>query len=107
MFHRLSFFAAANIFIGVATSLAIATAEAQQGAQAKWPQRPVKIIVPYAAGSATDLIPRTIFDAVGAKVGHTKITKRMKLKNFLKKAKGFSILKDGSRREAEIVDNAH
>jgi tripartite-type tricarboxylate transporter receptor subunit TctC len=29
--------------------------------------------VPYAAGSATDLIPRTIFDALGAKVGHTFI----------------------------------
>ena len=28
----------------------------------------------------------------GAKVGHTKITKRMKLKNFLKKARGFTLV---------------
>jgi len=29
--------------------------------------------MPYAAGSATDLIPRTIFDVLGAKAGHTFI----------------------------------
>ena len=38
-----------------------------------WPDKNVRVIVPYAAGSATDLIPRTIFDALGAKVGHTFI----------------------------------
>jgi tripartite-type tricarboxylate transporter receptor subunit TctC len=36
-----------------------------------WPDKNVRVIVPYAAGSATDLIPRTIFDALGAKTGHT------------------------------------
>lgn len=38
-----------------------------------WPDKNVRVIVPYAAGSATDLIPRTVFDALGAKVGHTFI----------------------------------
>jgi tripartite-type tricarboxylate transporter receptor subunit TctC len=38
-----------------------------------WPGKNVRVIVPYAAGSATDLIPRTIFDALGAGVGHTFI----------------------------------
>jgi tripartite-type tricarboxylate transporter receptor subunit TctC len=38
-----------------------------------WPDKNVRVIVPYAAGSATDLIPRTIFDALGAKTGHTFI----------------------------------
>ena len=38
-----------------------------------WPTKNVRVIVPYGAGSATDLIPRTIFDALGAKVGHTFI----------------------------------
>jgi tripartite-type tricarboxylate transporter receptor subunit TctC len=38
-----------------------------------WPSKNVRVIVPYAAGSATDLIPRTIFDALGAKAGHTFI----------------------------------
>jgi tripartite-type tricarboxylate transporter receptor subunit TctC len=36
-----------------------------------WPGKNVRVIVPYAAGSATDLIPRTIFDAVSARTGHT------------------------------------
>jgi len=38
-----------------------------------WPSKNVRVVVPYAAGSATDLIPRTIFDALGAKAGHTFI----------------------------------
>jgi tripartite-type tricarboxylate transporter receptor subunit TctC len=36
-----------------------------------WPNRNVLVIVPYGAGSATDLIPRAVFAAVGAKFGHT------------------------------------
>src|SRR5215831_2818014 len=36
-----------------------------------WPSKNVRVVVPYAAGSATDLIPRTVFEAVGAAVGHT------------------------------------
>jgi tripartite-type tricarboxylate transporter receptor subunit TctC len=38
-----------------------------------WPSKNVRVIVPYAPGSATDLVPRTIFDALGAKAGHTFI----------------------------------
>src|SRR3984893_15378291 len=37
----------------------------------EWPSRTVRVIVPYAAGSATDLVPRTVFDAVSAKVGQS------------------------------------
>ncbi len=47
-----------------------ATASRPARAEA-WPDKNVRVIVPYAAGSATDLIPRTIFDALGAKVGRT------------------------------------
>ena len=36
-----------------------------------WPTKTVRVIVPYAAGSATDLIPRTVFDSVSAHTGHT------------------------------------
>ena len=53
---------------------AMAGLSAALGAPARaeaWPDRNVRVIVPYAAGSATDLIPRTIFDALGAKAGHT------------------------------------
>jgi tripartite-type tricarboxylate transporter receptor subunit TctC len=35
-----------------------------------WPTKTVRVIVPYAAGSATDLIPRTVFETVSAQTGH-------------------------------------
>ncbi|HEY2184916.1 MAG TPA: tripartite tricarboxylate transporter substrate-binding protein [Xanthobacteraceae bacterium] len=38
---------------------------------ADWPTKTVRVIVPYAAGSATDLVPRTVFEAVSAAVGHS------------------------------------
>ena len=38
---------------------------------ADWPTRQVRIVVPFAAGSATDLVPRTIFEQVGKQVGQT------------------------------------
>src|SRR4051794_28079871 len=34
-----------------------------------WPTKRVQIVVPFAPGSATDLLPRTIFEHVSAKVG--------------------------------------
>src|SRR5262245_7470635 len=36
-----------------------------------WPTKPIRAVVPYAAGSATDLVPRTIFDRVAAQVGQS------------------------------------
>src|SRR3954451_6430452 len=36
-----------------------------------WPAKNVRVIVPYGAGSATDLIPRTIFEAVSTRLGHS------------------------------------
>jgi tripartite-type tricarboxylate transporter receptor subunit TctC len=39
-------------------------------AQARlWPTKRVQVVVPFAPGSATDLLPRTIFEHVSAKVG--------------------------------------
>ncbi len=40
---------------------------------AAWPTKTVHVIVPYAAGSATDLVPRTVFEAVQAQTGHTVV----------------------------------
>jgi tripartite-type tricarboxylate transporter receptor subunit TctC len=36
-----------------------------------WPVRPVRVIVPFAAGSATDLVARLVFEQVGQQVGQT------------------------------------
>ena len=52
-------------------SAAFGSAASRPARAEDWPSKNVRVIVPYAAGSATDLIPRTIFDALGAKVGHT------------------------------------
>jgi len=34
-----------------------------------WPARPLHVIVPFTAGSATDIIARTVFEQVGRQVG--------------------------------------
>ena len=36
---------------------------------ADWPSKPVRVVVPYAAGSATDLIPRTVLGQVAQQSG--------------------------------------
>src|SRR5947209_4692369 len=36
-----------------------------------WPTKTVRVIVPYAPGSATDIVPRTVFEQVSVQVGHT------------------------------------
>jgi tripartite-type tricarboxylate transporter receptor subunit TctC len=38
---------------------------------AGWPTKPVRVVVPYAAGSATDLVPRTVLERVGQQVGQS------------------------------------
>jgi tripartite-type tricarboxylate transporter receptor subunit TctC len=48
----------------LATSLAAAADE--------WPtKQPIKIVVPFSAGSATDIVARTVFDQVGRQVGQS------------------------------------
>jgi len=37
-----------------------------------WPgKQPIKIIVPFSAGSATDIVARTVFDQVGSQIGQS------------------------------------
>jgi tripartite-type tricarboxylate transporter receptor subunit TctC len=40
---------------------------------AEWPTKAIRVVVPYAAGSATDLVPRTVFEQVGRQVGQSFI----------------------------------
>ena len=42
-------------------------------AQATWPQRPVRVIVPYAAGGGTDLTTRAVMESVGQRLGRPVI----------------------------------
>ncbi len=47
---------------------ALAAAAAAQ-AQADWPQRPVRIVVPFAAGSSPDILARIVNDKLAARLG--------------------------------------
>ncbi|RYF70740.1 MAG: tripartite tricarboxylate transporter substrate binding protein [Comamonadaceae bacterium] len=48
---------------------ALALASPGAFAQASWPERPVKLVVPFAAGGATDVLGRVLAAALGDKLG--------------------------------------
>src|SRR5256885_16957905 len=45
------------------------SALAQAGKPAAWPTKPIRVVVPFNAGGATDLISRTIGEALARRVG--------------------------------------
>jgi|PersoiStandDraft_1058852.scaffolds.fasta_scaffold37989_1 tripartite-type tricarboxylate transporter receptor subunit TctC len=51
----------------VALSIGLASAATAQ-AQV-WPEKPIRAFIPFGAGSATDVVPRTVFDALAAELG--------------------------------------
>jgi tripartite-type tricarboxylate transporter receptor subunit TctC len=55
--------------IAVAASVLLATLSFHHAAFAQFPNKPIRIIVPFGAGSATDLISRVIGGSVSAAVG--------------------------------------
>ncbi|MFC5605538.1 tripartite tricarboxylate transporter substrate binding protein [Variovorax soli] len=61
---RLARFAAASSIVALA-SLCAATAFAQNG----YPNKPIRVIVPFAAGSTTDIIARAITDKMSTSLG--------------------------------------
>src|SRR5262245_6724068 len=59
----------ANVFkftcvLGSVLALAVAHAEA-------WPARLIKATIPFGAGSATDVVPRVVFDRLAAELGQS------------------------------------
>src|SRR6516165_3563777 len=58
-----------RLLAGLAMGAAMAPLAGLRASASQWPTKPIRVIVPYAAGSATDLIPRTVFEAVSAQVG--------------------------------------
>jgi tripartite-type tricarboxylate transporter receptor subunit TctC len=60
----------AALLAGLATPVVISP---WARAQPAWPQRPVRIIVPYAAGGGTDLTTRSVMEAVGQRLNRPVI----------------------------------
>jgi tripartite-type tricarboxylate transporter receptor subunit TctC len=50
--------------IGVACDPAVAQS---------WPAKPIRAFIPFAAGSATDIVPRALFDSLGLELGQSII----------------------------------
>ena len=38
-----------------------------------WPSKPIRAFIPFAAGSATDIVPRALFEPLGAELGQSII----------------------------------
>jgi tripartite-type tricarboxylate transporter receptor subunit TctC len=51
-------------------ALALALAAVAASAQT-WPAKPIRVIVPFGAGSLTDVVPRLVFDQVGVQLRQT------------------------------------
>jgi len=54
------------VTVCLTVSLGVAPASAQTQS---WPTKPIKAFIPFSAGSATDIIPRAVFDRVSAELG--------------------------------------
>jgi tripartite-type tricarboxylate transporter receptor subunit TctC len=50
-------------------ALALPAVPWSAGAQAPWPSKPIKLIVPYAAGGSTDVVGRVIAEYLGQRIG--------------------------------------
>ena len=38
-----------------------------------WPSKPIRAFIPFAAGSATDIVPRALFEPLGVELGQSII----------------------------------
>jgi tripartite-type tricarboxylate transporter receptor subunit TctC len=62
--HRVSLTASASALLILLAGQPIALADT-------WPAKPIKAVVPFGAGSATDIIPRIVFEQLQAQLGQT------------------------------------
>src|SRR5262245_13777619 len=55
----------------IGLSLITAETQAQTSTLQTWPTKPLRAIVPIAAGSLTDIVPRAVFDHLSAQIGQS------------------------------------
>jgi tripartite-type tricarboxylate transporter receptor subunit TctC len=72
MTNRVAKFGAYGAMVALAGSV-LALGSADWAAGQAWPTKTVRVIVPFAAGSATDLVPRAVFEQVQQQTGQTFI----------------------------------
>jgi tripartite-type tricarboxylate transporter receptor subunit TctC len=61
-----------RLALGPVLAIAMATAAlAQSGAEGRWPDRPIRMIVPLPAGSAVDIVARLICTKLSERIGQT------------------------------------
>ncbi|MBQ0133114.1 MAG: tripartite tricarboxylate transporter substrate binding protein [Comamonas sp.] len=70
--HRASLAACVSAFFAV-SSLTFASHALAQDSSANWPTKPIKLTVPYTPGGSTDIVSRTVFEAVGKRLGQSVI----------------------------------
>src|SRR5271163_3777569 len=59
----------ARHWFGLAASALLFAAGAVAQTAPNWPTKPIRVIVPYTPGSATDIVPRTVLEQVSAQIG--------------------------------------
>src|SRR5262249_55757147 len=62
----------AIITVAIAASFA-SSALAQPSVAQTWPDKPIRAFIPFGAGSATDVVPRALFEPLGQELGQTII----------------------------------
>jgi tripartite-type tricarboxylate transporter receptor subunit TctC len=56
--------------LGISTTLAIVLiATTHPVAAQSWPAKPIRAFIPFSAGSATDIVPRAVFEPLSAELG--------------------------------------
>ena len=61
------------IYVGAASCAMAAIASNTRKARAAWPDRIVKLVVPFAAGGPPDFVARILADPLGAEIGATVV----------------------------------